>query len=214
MLVIRKIRRMSRFYSEAYKWSLYVKYRTGSSLTEICEISGVTDKPLREWFRRFDLQYSRASSMSLKEVNRKSAQLRKQFEKTQAELRLLQSELGFAEVPESVRISCAQPLLDRYGPNMVCRILKIRKSNLYYHTLRRPEMTVYEKHNLELTPVIREICGDGLKHIGAEKIRQRLISRGFSVSKRKLLELLREISPWTDLPTEERRMLNRLAARL
>ena len=107
MLVIQKTRRMSRFYSEAYKWSLYEKYRIGFSLAEICEISGVTDKPLREWFRHFDLQYSRASSMSLKEVNRKSAQLRKQFEKTQAELRLFQSELGLTEVPESVRISCA-----------------------------------------------------------------------------------------------------------
>ena len=169
-------------------------------MAEICEISGVTDKPLREWFRHFDLQYSRASSMSLKEVNRKSAQLRKQFEKTQAELRLFQSELGLTEVPESVRISCAQPLLDRYGPNMVCRTLKIRKSNLYYHTLRKPTMTVYEKHNLELIHAIREIFGDGLNRIGAEKIRQQLISQGFSVSKRKVLELLREISPWTASP--------------
>ena len=187
---------MSRFYSEAYKWSLYEKYRTGFSLTEICEISGVTDKPLREWFRHFDLQYSRASSMSLKEVNRKSAQLTKQFEKAQAELRLFRSGSVFVEVPESIRISCAQPLLKRYGPNLVCRLLKIRKSNLYYHILRRPDMTVYEKHNLELTPAIREICGDRLKRIGAEKIRQELISQGFSVSKRKVLELLREISPW------------------
>ena len=191
---------MSRFYSEAYKWSLYEKYRRGFTLTEICEISGVTDKPLREWFRRFDLQYSRTSSMGFEEVNRKSTQLRKQFEKTQAELRLLRSGSIFEKIPEPVRISCAQPFLKRYGPNLVCRSLKIRKSNLYYHTLRRPEMTVYEKHNLELTPVIREICGDGLKRIGAEKIRKQLISQGFSVSKRKVLELLREISPWTGPP--------------
>lgn len=37
---------MSRFYSDAYKWSLYEKYRNGFTLTELCEISGVTDKPL------------------------------------------------------------------------------------------------------------------------------------------------------------------------
>lgn len=200
MLVIQKTRRMSRFYSEAYKWSLYEKYRSGFTLTELQEISGITDKPLREWFRCFDLQYSRASSTSLKEVNRKSNQLRKHLKAAQIELGLLQNEAILAEVPESVRISCAQPLLDRYGPNIVCRTLKIRKSNLYYHTLRRPEKTVYEKHNLELTPAIREICGDGLKRIGAEKIRQRLISQGFSVSKRKVLELLQEFSPWTASP--------------
>lgn len=46
----------------------------------------------------------------------------------------------------------------------------------------------------------REACGDGLKHIGAERVRLRLILQGFSVSKRKVLELFREISPWTDSP--------------
>lgn len=187
---------MSRFYSESYKWSLYEKYQSGFTLTEICEISGVTDKPLREWFRYFDLQHSKADSMILKEINRRSTQLSKQLEKTRAEVKLLQSELVLAEIPEFVRISCAQQLLERYGPNIVCRSLKIRKSNLYYHTLRKPTMTVYERHNQELRPAIREICGDGIKRLGAEKIRQQLISQGFSVSKRKVLELLREISPW------------------
>lgn len=191
---------MSRFYDEPYKWLLYEKYRSGFTLTELQEISGITDKPLREWFRCFDLQYSQASSTSLKEVNWKSTQLRKQLEAAQIELGLLQNEAVLAEIPESVRISCAQLLLGRYGPNMVCRTLKIRKSNLYYHTLRKPTTTVYETHNLELMPVIRDICGDGLKRIGAEKIRQQLISQEFSVSKRKVLELFREISPWAASP--------------
>lgn len=187
---------MSRFYSEAYKWSLYEKYRTGFTLTEICKVSGISDKPLREWFRCFDLQYSRANSISLKEAERKSRQLRARFEKGQAKLRLLQGEPILAEIPEALRISCVKHLLERYGPNIVCRSLKIRKSNLYYHTLRKPEITIYEKHNQELRPAIQEICGDGIRRVGAEKIRQQLISQGFSVSKRKVLELLREISPW------------------
>lgn len=129
---------MSRFYSEGYKWSLYEKYRSGFTLAELQELSGISDKPLREWFRYFDLLYSQASSISLEEVHQKSAQLRKQLEKMQAELRLLQNEAILTAVPEPVRISRAQHLLERYGPNIVCRSLKIRKSNLYYHTSRRP----------------------------------------------------------------------------
>ena len=105
---------MSRFYSEAYKWSLYEKYRSGFSLTELCEISGITLKPLRGCFKFFDRLYSRTSSISLEEVHQESAQLRKQFEKMQAELGLLQNEAVLAEVPESVRISCARHLLERY----------------------------------------------------------------------------------------------------
>ena len=62
---------MSRFYSETYKWSLYEKYRSGFTLTELQEISGITDKPLREWFRYFDLLYSQANSISLEEVYQK-----------------------------------------------------------------------------------------------------------------------------------------------
>ena len=80
---------MSRFYSEAYKWSLYERYRSGFTLTELQELSGITDKPLREWFRYFDLLYSRASSISLEEVHQKSAQLRKQLKKMQVELGFL-----------------------------------------------------------------------------------------------------------------------------
>ena len=103
-LEIRRIHRMSRFYSESYKWSLYEKYQSGFTLTEICEISGVTDKPLREWFRYFDLQHSKADSMILKEINRRSTQLSKQLEKTRAEVKLLQSELVLAEIPEHAKL--------------------------------------------------------------------------------------------------------------
>jgi len=67
---------------------------------------------------------------------------------------------------------------------------------LYYHLLRKPDTTVYEKHNRELRPVIERICAESTKQIGAEKIRQKLIEMGFSVSKRKVLELLRETYPW------------------
>ena len=200
---------MSRFYSEAYKWSLYEKYRSGFTLTELQEISGITDKPLREWFRYFDLLHSRANSISLEEVHQKNAQLRKQIEKMQVELRLLQNEAVLSAVSEPVRISCARHLLERYGPNVVCRSLKIRKSNLYYHISHRPLVTVYEKHDMELMPAIREICGDSLKRIGAERIRQQLISQGFTVSKRKVLELLQKISPWPSSPQRKSGLLAR-----
>ena len=69
------------------------------------------------------------------------------------------------------------------------------KSNLYYHMFCAPEETVYEKHDQELKPAILEICQSSKKRIGSEKIRQRLIEQGFTVSKRKVLQLLRELQP-------------------
>ena len=57
---------MSKFYDEAYKWSLYEKYHNGFTLSELCEISAISDKSLHEWFKRFDYEYAQASVISLR----------------------------------------------------------------------------------------------------------------------------------------------------
>ena len=56
---------------------------------------------------------------------------------------------AIGRIPETLRIACASLLVNHYGPNRVCQSLKIRKSNLFYHLLRKPEVTAYEKHNHE-----------------------------------------------------------------
>ena len=103
---------MSRFYSESYKWSLYEKYRTGFTLPEICEISGITDKPLREWFRRFDIQYAQANQISIRSSRLEIICLAEQVKKKRAELALLQSDSAIGGIPETLRIACAFPLVN------------------------------------------------------------------------------------------------------
>ena len=184
---------MSRFYGDTYKWSLYEKYRNGFTLIELCEMTGVTDKPLREWFRRIDSQYARSVQLSVKSVQQENAHLKLVVQQKQNELKLLNEII--ADIPEAQRIFCGRSLLAIYGVNQVCRSLKIRKSNLYYQIFRRPEVTVYEKHDQELLPAIQEICDRNIKRPGSENIRQQLMGQGFTVSKHKVLELLREIAP-------------------
>ena len=96
---------MSRFYSDSYKWSLYEKYRNGFTLTELCEISGVTDKPLREWFKHIDFQYAESTQLSVESVQQENSNLRQAVRQKQAELKLL-SEI-MAAIPEAQRISYA-----------------------------------------------------------------------------------------------------------
>ena len=127
---------MSRFYSDSYKWSLYKKYRNGFTLTELCEMSGVTDKPLREWFRHIDLQYAKSTQLSVKSAQQENSNLRQTVRQKQAELELLSKII--AGILEAQRVSYAYPLLEIYGINQVCRSLHIRKPNLYYRTFRRP----------------------------------------------------------------------------
>ncbi len=184
---------MSRFFSDTYKWSLYEKYRNGFTLTELCEISGITDKPLRNWFRYIDSQYAQSAQLSVKSAQQKNTHLRQTVTLRQTELNLLSKII--AEIPESQRVSSAHLLLSTYGPNQVCCSLGIRKSNLYYRIFHRPETTVYEKHDQELRPAIREICDRNIKRLSSENIRQQLMKQGFTVSKHKVLELLHEIAP-------------------
>ena len=183
---------MSRFYSDAYKWSLYEKFRNGFTLTELYEMTGVTDKPLRKWFRQIDSQYAQSARLSVKSVQQENAHLKLVVQQKQNELKLLNEII--ADIPGAQRITFAHSLLPIYGPNQVCRCLKIRKSSLYYRIFRRPEVTVYEKHDQELLPAIKEICDRNIKRPGSENIRQQLMGQGFTVSKHKVLELLHEIA--------------------
>ena len=194
---------MSRFYSDEHKWALYEKYRTGSSLTELCCSTGITDKPLREWFRHFDLQINCVSSFNLGELRQKNAWYRIIQKNLEEELSLLHAAFPLEALSEISRISCGQTLLPRYGPNAICRVLKIRKSNLYYHLFRAPEETIYEKHNRELRPAIRKICEESNKSLSAETIRQQLMKQGFVVSKHKVLELRRELGLFHITPSQK-----------
>ena len=186
---------MSKFYNDAYKWSLYEAYQDGHTITELCKTSGITDKPLREWFRKFDWEYAWLKSIDTAILHRRNRCTQADTKNKQLELSLILSSYLLHSIEEPQRIMCAQTVISKYGPNAVCRALRIRKSNLYYYMLRAPEETAYEKHNQELRPAILEICQSSKKRIGAEKIRQQLITQGFTVSKHKVLELLRELRP-------------------
>ena len=100
---------MSRFFSDTYKWPLYEKYRNGFTLTELCEISGITDKPLRNWFRYIDSQYAQSAQLSVKSAQQKNTHLRQTVTLRQTELNLLSKII--AEIPESQRVSSAHLLL-------------------------------------------------------------------------------------------------------
>lgn len=187
---------MSKFYDEAYKWSLYMQYLGGQTLTQLCDATGITDKPLREWFKQFDSERLQVGNMTVVMLHQRHKRQREILQRQHAELAIIQKTAALETIPEVLRIHCANHLLDLYGPNQICRTLLIRKSNLYYQSFRKPPTTVYEMHNQQLRPAIQEICRVSTKRIGAERIRKILISQGFTVGKQKILELSRELLPY------------------
>ena len=186
---------MLRSYSEAYKWAIYEKRLHGTPLTQLCEETGVSDNTLRTWFSKIEHQYARARSMDLLTAQNLNRKYQIEIQEKLTELSIIQNARLLDICSEMQRIACAKNLLPHYGPNLCCRVLKIRKSNLYYHLYRAPKESVYDKHDQKLRPAIRTICAAYPKQVASEKIRQKLMAQGFTVSKRKVLELLRELDP-------------------
>lgn len=63
---------------------------------------------------------------------------------------------------------------------------------MYYHVFYKLELIAYKKHDQELRPAIHKICASNPTRIGAERIRKQMIQQGFTVGKKKVLQLLRE----------------------
>ena len=77
---------MPKFYDDAQKWQLYVRHRRGRTLTQLQDETGITDKPLRAWFRAFDAQLSCPDNQDLLRLQEELRALREQHRQTTAEL--------------------------------------------------------------------------------------------------------------------------------
>ena len=124
---------MSKFYDDAQKWQLYVRHRRGRTLTQLQDETGITDKPLRAWFRAFDAQLSCPDNQDLLRLQEELRALREQHRQTTAEREAVRTIVQQA-LPEFTRFQAACRWIPVYGPNLTCRLFGIRKSNFYYRT--------------------------------------------------------------------------------
>lgn len=182
---------MSKFYNDAQKWQLYVRHRRGRTLTQLQDETGITDKPLRAWFRAFDAQLSCPDNQDLLRLQEELRALREQHRQTTAELEAVHTIVQQA-LPEFTRFQAACRWIPVYGPNLTCRLFGVRKSNFYYRTQRRPTKTQNQQRDEVLRPLVEKIYLRSGKRISSEAIRQKLLDQGISISKRKVLSFLRE----------------------
>ena len=103
---------MSKFYDDARKWQLYVRHRRGRTLTQLQDETGITDKPLRAWFRAFDAQLSCPDNQDLLQLQQELRALREQHRQTAAELKAVRTIVQQA-LPEFHPLSGRLPLDSR-----------------------------------------------------------------------------------------------------
>lgn len=122
---------MSGYYDNAQKWQLYIRHRRECTLTQLQEDIGITDKSLREWFRFFDTLLAQYSEQNLRTMQAEICRLRKLLHQSTWEQNILKSAIT-KSVPEFTRYQIACIYIPSYGPNLICRLFGVRKSNFFY----------------------------------------------------------------------------------
>ena len=106
-----------------------------------------------------------------------------------------------------------------YGIHAVCRILDLRRSNYYHHTLRSPEITQIKAEDERLKPIVASIFEETKHRIGPDKIRIIMAKRGYVASERRIRRLLKEMNltcidrgrtPHNTEPPKQKYYINRL----
>lgn len=102
---------MSKFYDEAYKWSLYMQYLGGRTLTQLCDAMGITDKPLRKWFKQFDAERLQVGGMTVVMLHQRHKRQREILQQQHTELAIIQKNRCFRNHPRGASDSLRQPLI-------------------------------------------------------------------------------------------------------
>lgn len=71
--------------------------------------------------------------------------------------------------------------------------MNVKRATFYNYLFRRKPQTIYEKNDEVLRPHIREIFEASKKRFGANKIRIKLMERGFKVSHKHIIRLMKEM---------------------
>ena len=82
---------------------------------------------------------------------------------------------------------------DEFSIHVLCHVMNVKRATFYNYLFRRKPQTIYEKNDEVLRPHIREIFEASKKRFGANKIRIKLMERGFKVSHKHIIRLMKEM---------------------
>lgn len=162
-------------------------YQNGMTVNNICSRFGMARSTLLLW-----LKESRPDKRG--QIPREIYLMQKELDRLRLENQIFRESGCSPLSPLHIRIETIKRLSENYSIHMLCRILQVQRSTYYHHMLRSPEKTQLQIEDEQLRPIIKEIFKKSGQRFGARKIRVKLTEMGHTISKRRILRLMKELN--------------------
>lgn len=180
-------------YTEKQQKDILYQYQNGCNASELCKKHGIARSTLYLWIKQY-------SSEQVIHTPRDIYLLSKEVERLRIENSILRISRCSAVSPLCEKLEAITRLRNEFSIHSLCKVLEVRRSTYYHHSLHSPEKTLVQHQDEVLKPIISEIFEKSRHSFGARKIRAKLMELGHTISERRTLRLMKEldISPRTD----------------
>ena len=178
-------------FTDDSKKQIVREYENGETIADLCETHNIARSTLYNWIKLFS-EHCRYNGKTFS--SRQYAKLEQENCKLREENQIYREYGEYIVSSLQKRIELIKVAQEKYSVHALCRVLKVRRSNFYYHLYRSPAKTVYEKRDEKLRPLIQKCFEESKGRFGAEKILVKLSQSGVKTSKRHILKLMREMN--------------------
>ena len=184
------VQRINGKFSEETRREVVKSYRDGQGIADICRKVGIGRSTLYRWitlhteFRRYAGEtFTSKDVYILREENRMLREENLVFQRCACH----------PGDSLSIKMTEMAKWRDEFSIHTLCRAMNVKRATFYNYLFRKKPQTIYEKNDEALRPHIREIFEESKERFGANKIRIKLMERGFKVSHKHISRLMNEM---------------------
>lgn len=185
-------------YSGQFKQQVIEQYLCGYSIKYLSEQFHVSRITIRKWIQDWELDLSNKTLADLPVHSAGTILLhmetqRRQIDQATQTLNIIHESGVLQTIPRQERMNLAISLSDTYPVALLCDAFELNPSNLYYRRRQATVLTKCQKEKNELRKAICEAFENSGCRFGAERIRIQLQKQGFRVSKKRIIQLMKEL---------------------
>lgn len=182
---------MSQKYTGAQKTKLVERYQSGVPVATICSENSIAPSTFYSWVKPYSVTVTKAGEkVNLRDFDA----LKKHNEKLEAIISVLKSADCTASSPLQDKLIAMEPLHGQFSVHVLCEALNVPRGTFYNHIFRRKgDDSMYVKRRNELREPIQRAYDESNQVLGPDKVRAVLAEQGYTVSKKLIAELMKEM---------------------
>lgn len=189
-------------HTDEEKCNLVERYQNGTSVASLCAETGIPRSTLYSWAKLYN---ANTGDTNVGVTTREAYLLKEQIKKMGIIITILKSVNCSVSSPLQEKLAAMEALYGQFSVHVLCEALEVPRGTFYNHMLRsKGGDTMQAARKRELSEVVREIFHDNKQLFGADKITAVLREQGFTVSKKYVLQLMREMGLYSISPIAKR----------